>query len=161
LSVVFAYEGTDGCCFDFSQFCCRMREEFFRALKAPVTGKLCVEAIIDGVRFLGDAPVTLIPAQVYPHAASPVVFASLLYPYSAETERLSAAVPEKSLEALYNTLRAERMIYSVRDCDFVTRDIAFEDAEAIFSKRSKTKTNMRGSGRTTPDCVSMYRCTER
>ncbi len=134
---VFAYEGTEGCCFDFSQFCCRMREEFFRALKSPVTGKLCVEAIIDGVRFLGDAPVTLIPAQVYPHAASPVVFASLLYPYSAETQRLSAAVPEKSLEALYNTLRAERMIYSVRDCDFVTRDIAFEDAEAIFSKRSK------------------------
>ncbi len=135
---LYAERDKDGFLFDFTRITFRLRQEFFRGhnFKSPVNGKLYVEADIDGVKYMGSAAVTLLPSCVYPSKASPVVFASYLAPCNPEIERICQS-QDRSLRGIYDALRKERIIYSVKDCDFISKDTVFENVGSIFIKRSK------------------------
>ncbi len=129
-------KGLDMAFLDFSFAPLAVKTDFFRNLKAPVPGKLCVEVTVDGTKYMGDAPMKLLPANVFPSCASPVVFASVLSPCHPEIEKI-ATLPEcRDLSGLYDALRSRRIVYSVRECDFVSHDVAFEDIGTLLTKRS-------------------------
>lgn len=127
---------SDTAYFDFTSVSLSVKKEFFANLKAPVAGKLCVEVTVDGTKYMGDAPVTLLPHGIFPSSASPVVFASILSPCHPEIKKI-ADIPEcRSFSGLYDVLRRRRMVYSVRECDFVLHDVSYESMDTIFTKRS-------------------------
>lgn len=117
-----------------------IRRDFFRNLKAAVTGKLCIEVVADGVRYAGDAPITLLPARVYPVSAAPSYFAVCLTPCRPEITRIVENVATRSLEGLYAAVKRQSVIYSVRECDFFRRDTDFSDAEMLFNGRARMAT---------------------
>ncbi len=113
----------------------KMKSECLCSIKSTIVGKIYAEAIIDGKKYLADSPVTLYPLDVYPKSASPIVFASMLSPDDSQVERIAQGC--HSPEELYLSVRNENIIYSVKDCDFLSRDTAFDSPETIFSRRSK------------------------
>ena len=129
-------KGDDTAFFDFSRAKFGVKKDFFRHLKAVCPGKLCVEVTVDGIKYMGDAPVKLLPANIYPKDASPMVFAALLSPFHHEIANIVQGTASHSFSGLYDALRSRRIVYSVRDCDFISHDVAFEDMESIFTKRS-------------------------
>ena len=129
-------KGSDTVYFDFSRAQFSVKKDFFRNLKAAVPGKLCAEVTIDGTKYMGDAQMKLLPANVYPSDASPLVFASLLSPFNSEIAGFVASPASQNFSGLYDALRSRRIVYSVRDCDFISHDVAFESMESIFSKRT-------------------------
>lgn len=123
--------------FDLQNADFRLKKDFFRNLKAPVTGKICVEALIDGVRFSGDAPITLLPARTYPVGAASAYFAVCLSPFHSEISRIIENVPPRDLEALYASLKREAIIYSVKDCDFLRKNTPFDDIRTLYTGRAR------------------------
>ncbi len=113
----------------------KMRTDCLMTIKSVVVGKIYVEAIIDGKKYLADSPVTLYPLDMYPKSASPVVFASILSPDDDEVERIARSCGD--LEQLYQSIRNENIIYSVKDCDFLSRDTVFDSPKLIYSRRSR------------------------
>lgn len=113
-----------------------IRREFFFSLRAPVSGKICVEASIDGVRVIGDAPITLLSACVIPQGASPSVFAASLTPFHSEITRIVSALSPDAKE-LYGALKREAVIYSVKDCDFLRHAVAFDDIDTLCRTRAR------------------------
>lgn len=122
--------------FDLSDVKLNIRHDFFRALKNTADGKIYAEANIDGVKYMGTSPIKLLPSSVYPHIASPSVFTAFLSPCHPEIEKI-ANLSGKNLLQLYNALKNERFIYSVKECDFTSEDIVVSSIGDIFSRRSK------------------------
>lgn len=135
----FSFADRDELVFDLSSVSVAIRHDFFRNLKTRTEGKICVEAVIDGHKYLGDTPVALYPSNIYPKNATPYVFPSFLSPAHPVVGRIVSGIQKNDIELadLYAALRAERMIYSVRDCDFLSRDVKFEDIDSIYSMRSR------------------------
>lgn len=125
--------------FDFSKFSCNIKKEFFTNLKTETLGKVYVEVVIDGNKYMGDTQIVLLPANVFPVCSAPSVFASLLRPCDASVVRICSSYgsADKNFDGLYNLIRNQKIIYSVRDCDFLSRNVRFEYADAIFSSGSR------------------------
>ena len=123
--------------FDLSCADIKPKQAFFRNLKAPVTGKICVEAVMDDVRFSGDAALTLLPARMYPLGACPSFFAACLSPFHPEISRIIEGVKQQDLDSLYTALKRKSIIYSVKDCDFLRKNTYFDDIQTLFAGRSR------------------------
>lgn len=132
-------DNPDTLIFDFSRFFCNIKKEFFTSLKTETLGKIYVEAIIDGQKYMGDTQIVLLPSNVFPQNSAPSVFASMLRPCDASVVRIcsSHSSGSKNFESLYNLLKSQKMIYSVRDCDFLSRNVRFDFPETIFSSGSR------------------------
>lgn len=113
-----------------------IRREFFFSLQVPTSGKICVEANVDGVRMIGDTPITLLPARMLPQGASPSVFAAALTPFHSEITRIVSNLSTDAKD-LYGTLKREAVIYSVKDCDFLRHAVNFDDIDRLCRTRAR------------------------
>ncbi len=115
----------------------RIKGEVLNSLKSPAPGKISVEVTIDGVKYIGDSPITLFPANIYPATATPAIISTLLSPFCKDVSRITAKAAAKTLGALYDAVKSERIIYSVRECDFTARNVPFYDVGSFYAGRSK------------------------
>lgn len=134
---VFAEKDKDCIGFNLTGVSYRIKNEFFRTLKSPSAGKISVEVTIDGEKFMGEAPIVLFPSKVYPATASPAIISTFLSPFCRDVARINAKAKSANLSCLYDAVRSERIIYSVRECDFTSRNVPFDDIGTFYAGRSK------------------------
>ncbi len=135
-------KGSDGVTFNLTSVSYRIKDGFFRTLKSQAAGKISVEVTIDGVKHMGDAPVMLFPSNIYPATATPNVFATLLSPFCKDVERIVSGADGRDFLSLYSAVKNERIIYSVRECDFTARNVSFDDVNSFYTQRSKMASSL-------------------